>query len=144
MPSMVPPSKDQETHSHSLALSLCPALSLCLSQCLPLSFTLPLSRAFTLLQASRCIAVFATLSCRLIPLCPPPPLPCIQTVMTAGQEEHQEKEVQEEEEENSSGPETTTAATAALSFQHLFQAGCSSRSVNSMGTKEVTRFCILS
>lgn len=52
------------------------------------------------------------------------------------------KEVQEEEEDNGSGPEKTTAATAALSFQHLFHAECSSRSVHGMGTTEPTRFCI--
>lgn len=39
-------------------------------------------------------------------------------------------------EDNSSGPEKTTAATAALSFQHLFRAECSSGSFHRMGTQK--------
>lgn len=43
-------------------------------------------------------------------------------------------------EDNSSGPEITTAVTAALSFQHLFHAECSGRSVHGMGTAGLTLF----
>lgn len=54
------------------------------------------------------------------------------------EEKKEDKEEDKEEECNSSGRETTTtAATAALSFQHLAPAECSSRSARGVRTGEI-------